>query len=385
MYSDFSRAKRRRVDNRGTKVRTAPSTVILSALRERISRLEGGARLPTVRDLMRSHRVSQATVQEALNLLRAEGLISSQVGRGTYVVKDGEGGEAAAPSAHIDSLLILSNASLNQRCVLVQDHIVGELSKTGSKVVQISYHDTGQLLDILTSIPDFDAAILQSHYESIPVRLLHLLQDKTRALVVDGHTISGVDIDRIGTDWEEALDIALEHLAELGHRSVGLVTLPTMAQPILSVRRAFERIGRRHRAQWPHLQSVILDGVLYPTQSVGAALKDALQAQRDDRGRLPFTAMITLAISDALGVQQCLADMRIGVPKDLSVFMLGHRDVPGEHFGAMTMAGSSYLQAAQQLIKVIRHRIASPDAPAQVVYLDCREAIHDSTGPAPKG
>ncbi len=158
---------------------------MLTALKEQIARLDTGARLPTVRDLMRSHKVSQATVQEALARLRDEGLLTSQVGRGTYVIKGGDKVRALDPArdSHLDSLLILSNASLNERCVLVQNQIVDELSRSGSKIMQMSYHDTGHLLDILTSVPDFDAVILQSHYENIPIRLLRLLQEKTRALV----------------------------------------------------------------------------------------------------------------------------------------------------------------------------------------------------------
>jgi DNA-binding LacI/PurR family transcriptional regulator len=356
------------------------------SLRDQIARLDDGARLPTVRELMRSHKVSQATVQEALIRLREEGLLTSQVGRGTYVVKDGnaaaqhDAGTGTGTGKHLDSLLILSNASLNERCVLVQNHIVGHLSRTGSKVVQISYHNTGHLLDILTSVPDFDAAILQSHYENIPIRLLNLLQGKTRALVVDGNSVAGVDIDRVGTDWEEALDLALEHLSELGHRSIALVSLDSMAQPILSVRRAFERISRRHKTDWEHIESIALGGVLHPTQQVGDALKTALGALVDRHGRLPFTAMATLGISDSLGIRQCLTEMAISCPQDLSLFVLGHHDVPTEHFGFMSMAGSSYLAAAKSLIEVIYKRIDAPRAAPQIVYLDCIAEFRESTG-----
>lgn len=363
-------------------MRAASSNTVLASLRDQISRLEDGARLPTVRDLMRIHQVSQATVQEALTRLRDEGMLTSQVGRGTYVVK---GGEASAASddgavAHLESLLILSNASLNERCVLVQNHIVEQLSRSGSKVVQISYHNTGHLLEILTSVPDFDAAILQSHYENIPIRLLNLLQSKTRALVVDGHSVAGVDIDRVGTDWEAALDLALEYLSELGHRSVALVSLVSMAQPILAARRAFDRISQRHETVWRHTQSIALRGVLHPTQRVGDALGQELSALLDEHGKLPFTAMVTLGISDSLGIRQCLEEMEIACPKDLSLFVLGHHDVPTEHFGFMTMAGSSYLNAAKSLIDTIRKRIAAPHEPPQIVYLDCISNARGSTG-----
>lgn len=359
-------------------MRASSSHTVLTALKEQIARLDAGARLPTVRDLMRAHKVSQATVQEALARLRDEGLLTSQVGRGTYVIKGGAGVSGSFSDPRLDSLLILSNASLNERCVLVQNHIVDELSRSGSKIVQMSYHNTGHLLDILTSAPDFDAVILQSHYENIPIRLLRLLQEKTRALVVDGHTVSGVDVDRVGTDWEEALDLALDHLASLGHTSVALASLDTMAQPILTVRRAFERMQRRPRAPWRRLYPLTLQGVLHPTQRVGDSLRGALEVVVRPDGTLPFTAVITLGISDSFGVRACLESMGLDVPRDVSLFVLGHLDVPSEHLGSVSMAGSSYREGAEQLIDVIRRRIGERSAPPRIVYLGCAEAIRDS-------
>lgn len=365
-------------------MRTESSNVVLHALYELVSRLDGGARLPTVRELMRNFGVSQATVQEALGRLRDEGLLTSHVGRGTYVLKGqsrGRPGSKPSRSApQLDSLLILSNASMNERCALVQNYIVEETSRSGSKVVQMFYHHTGHLLEILSSLPRFDAAILQSHYESLPVKLLHILQEKTHAVVVDGHTVSGVDIDRVGSDWEEALDLALRRLSELGHKSVGLVSLNTMAQPILSARRAFSRIGARPDRDLELFEPIVLNGVLHPTHRVDNPLEEALTGALDGQGKLPFTAMVTLGISDSLGIWQCLKRLGIRCPKDLSVFVLGHHDVPTEHLGVLSIAGSSHLEAAQKLMQIIRNRLASPDLAPQIVYLECRDVLRESTG-----
>lgn len=369
-------------------MRIAPSNVVLDALCSLIDRLDDGARLPTVRELMKNFRVSQATVQDAIARLREEGLLTSQVGRGTYVVKDGapraaRSRAAEATGERLDSLLILSNASMNERCALVQNYIADEMSRSGRKLVQMSYHHTGHLLEILHSIPSFDAVILQSHYDSIPIRLLHLLQEKALAVVVDGHTVSGVDIDRIGTDWEDALDIALHHLSGLGHRSIGLVSLNTMAQPILSVRRAFSRIGARSDSHLNLLPPVILDDLLHPTHRVEKPLEEALTALIAEHGKLPFSAIITLGISDSLGIRQCLNGLGLKCPQDLSVYVLGHHDVPTEHFGVMTIAGSSHIEAAEQLMQTIRRRLATPELAPQIVYLRSTEIVQQSTGKAP--
>lgn len=354
----------------------ATSDQVLDSLYARIDRAEDGARLPTVRELMRSFRVSQAAVQEAFDRLRAEGLVDSRVGRGSYVVKASTA--AASRRSSLDSLLILSNASMNERCVLVQNRIVSEMAQHGGKVVQMSYHDTDHLLELLASTPRFDAAILQSHYESIPVRLLGLLKAKTRALVVDGHSIAGLDIDRVGTDWEEALDLALGHLAGLGHHRVALISTDVIAQPILGARRAFARLARGRGLAAADARTVLLAGVKHPTVSIDAKLEAALAPLRRN-GHLPFTAAVILGVSDGIGLRQCLDRLDVGVPEDLSVYMLGHRDVPSEHFGILTMAGSSHVEAADQLTAVLRRRLADPDLPPQIVHLGTAEALRRST------
>lgn len=367
-------------------MRPASANVVLSALYELIERLDDGARLPTVRDLMKKYQVSQATVQEALERLRREGRLVSQVGRGTYVTR---GGSAAAPgneaddrASNLDSLLILSNASLNERCVLVQNYIVQEMSRHDAKVVQISYHHTDHLLEILSSIPNFDAAVLQSHYESIPIKLLNLLQQKTKALVVDGHTVSGVDIDRVGTDWEDALELALQHLVDLGHRSFGLVSINTMAQPVLAARRAFTRHAAIERDGFAFHAPIVLEQVQHPAHSVLDAIEQTLAPYLSD-GRLPFTSLITLGISDTLGVTQGLQKLGLRWPNDLSVVVLGHRDVPSEHLGVMTIVGSSQREAAERLVETIRRRIGEPALPPQIAYLRCDQVVHQSAGPRP--
>lgn len=361
-------------------MRNGSANIVLRTLYEMIEHLDDGARLPTVRELMKKHQVSQATVQEALDHLKGEGLLVSQVGRGTYVtrrgtVRGGDGGRGAG----LDSLLILSNASMNERGVLVQNHIVEEMSRQDSKVVQISYHHTDHLLEILSSIPDFDAAVLQSHYESIPVRLLHLLQQKTKALVVDGHTVAGVDIDRIGTDWEDALEMALPHLVDLGHRSFGLVSINTMAQPLLAARRAFGRHAAIERGRFNFHPPIVLERVHHPSHSVSDAVAETLAPLLSADGRLPFTALLTLGISDTLGLTQGLQRLGIEWPDDLSVVVLGHRDVPSEHLGVMTIAGSSQRKAAEKLIETIRRRIEQPLLSPQIVHLHCEQVVRNST------
>lgn len=60
---------------------------VAAALRQQITdgRLEIGAQLPSISDLMTTYNVSITVVRQALSQLRAEGLITSHQGKGSFV------------------------------------------------------------------------------------------------------------------------------------------------------------------------------------------------------------------------------------------------------------------------------------------------------------
>src|SRR5215218_4448013 len=62
-----------------------PADQIAIALRDLAATLPEGARLPSVRELMREHGASPVTVQRAIAALSAEGLVVPRPGRGTFV------------------------------------------------------------------------------------------------------------------------------------------------------------------------------------------------------------------------------------------------------------------------------------------------------------
>jgi DNA-binding transcriptional MocR family regulator len=68
---------------------------VVADLERRAAGLEPGARLPSVRELMAAHGVGPVTVQRAVALLAARGVVDPRPGRGTFVVR--RTAEAAAP------------------------------------------------------------------------------------------------------------------------------------------------------------------------------------------------------------------------------------------------------------------------------------------------
>ena len=361
--------------------------LVRGELRQLIKELDDGARLPTVRDLMRRFSVSQSTVQAALHELREAGNLSSQVGRGTFVVKKEQGrnresspsGRADSSAGDLSSYLMLSSSRLSGRSIIVQNSMHTALSNQGIDVVQMSYQDVDQLVRLLDGAPNFEVAILQSQYEMVPIRLLNLLHQKSRAIVADGHSISGLDLDVVGTDWSEAMDDALEHLTELGHREIALVTIDSQAWPILAAQRYFARVQNWRGTGLRVHPTLVMQNVAYPSHPIVEPLKRVLREQRSDSGRLPFTALLCLGIADGAGIRQAIEELEIAVPTELSVYLLGHCDVPSEHNYLFTMSGPTTGETVTALTKSIKDRLKKPGEPPKIVHLPVHRKLREST------
>lgn len=366
---------------------TNTGQLVRGKLRQLVDELEDGARLPTVRELMRRFSVSQGTVQSALHELRESGKLSSQVGRGTFVVKTDQPQRLTKPRAEVVEsaesdlmgYLMLSSSGLSGRSIIVQNGIYRALLDEGVDVVQMSYQDAGQLLRLLSTAPGFGAAILQSQYEVVPIRLLNLLKNKAGTIVADGHSISGLDIDVVGTDWTEAMDSALEHLTALGHRDIGLVTIASKAWPILAARRYFERAGNWRGTGLRVHPAMELRNVHNPSHSIIAPLKAAFAELKKKPGKLPFTALLCLGITDGAGLRDSFSDMGIAVPDDISVSVLGHCDVPSEHHHTFSIFGPTADETIAEIVNCIKERRKHPDSSPNIVYLPISHKLNCST------
>jgi DNA-binding LacI/PurR family transcriptional regulator len=158
-----------------------------------------------------------------------------------------------------------------------------------------------------------------------------------------------------------------------------LVTIDGHGRPILAARRYFSRLTNWRGTGLELHPPMTLSNMIYPTLPVTQALTSLLEGLLSDHGKLPFTALIMLGISDGAGVRQCLDNLSISVPNDLSVHLLGHCDVPSEHYRFFSMSGSNYRDAITDLIRCVHERIKQSDLQPQISYLPIQRVLHMST------
>lgn len=84
--------------------------------------LHAGHRLPTERDLADELRLTRSTVRNAMALLESDGVVSREVGRGTYLMVDPDVSVPARPVAPLVRAVTLRNVSPTD--VMVARHLI---------------------------------------------------------------------------------------------------------------------------------------------------------------------------------------------------------------------------------------------------------------------
>ena len=348
---------------------------IAGKLRQQLAHLNEGDRMPSVRALMAQYGVSQLTVQQAIKSLKADGLVFAQVGRGTFV---GRRSPTASPPPR--SVLVLSRLGPRERNEELAQAFHRIFARSGYRSAILSYVDLQHALEIIGGVHRFDACVVQPRLSSLPLQLLASLRARSNSVVIEGYSIVGVDVDLVATDWPRAVELAMRHLLDLGHRRIGFVT---QASPL----RAFAETARWFRAyhRWAGLattpDSVILVG---PGNEVELfdELYRKLHGAIDNTNRLPFSALIVHpGIFHGENLLASFTTHGVAVPEHMSLVLLGATNMRYEHVDHLAMAGCSTEQTAAAVAATIERRWAAPTEPYRDEYLEPELVIRNSTRP----
>lgn len=344
-----------------------------------------GDRLPTVRNLMTRFGVSQGVVQKAMAGLKARGLISAEVGRGTYFAGAAEPAIGTNPltESRAPSVLLLRRATSLRRGKRVLERLQARFQADGWRVVEMSYTDPRDALAILRTLPKFDCCVVQSTFETISIEMLVALQRKTRSIVIDGAALSGTEADAVGLEWGTSVGLTLERLERLGHSEIGLVTTSHFLLASELGRRQFLGSGGE-----PDRRMIV--GIpAWPHQDYERLAVDQIAALRRADGSFPFSALIVWGIESGQLFRKLLADRGLSVPGDLSVVLLGRTDLTSEHADFFDCIGSSTASQAEKLYQTIQRRRNDAEAEYRTFYLDSEirdgRSIAAPSGPVQPG
>lgn len=334
-------------------------------LRSLSLRATEGEKLPTIRQLMGEFGLSQASVQRVLDTLRDEGLIVSQVGRGTFFTggRPLDEGQSTRARGEGRSVILLRRPLQNLRGRLVLDRLQQALADHGDVTLEVAYSNPDHARQVLQTLPRFDACIVQNSFDIMPIDMIAAIRRRTDTLVVDGAWLVGTDVDAVGFEWGAPVERAVELMMATGHDRVVLVTT---ASAFLANEMGVHRY--RSLRQRSDQRSILAPEIRVPRlpprayeEAVVSALADASMLDRSGR-----TGLIVWGVESGQRFRTLLRDADMSVPQDLSVILLGRTDIAEEAAGFFHTIGYSAEQQADAVFARLLQRWEEPGAPYEL-------------------
>ena len=197
---------------------TPMQEAVLDRLRDLIRQYPAGSKLPTVRQLIVDYGVGQHVIQTALEKLRSEGLVTSHVGKGTFV------GNANLVKRRTRNVLTLLYEHPYLRGDVIARILHQRLSIDGHESMVLAYSNAANVMDILKSGTRYDAAILQPRSSAMSISLLALLKQRAEHVLIEGYAGEHLDVDSVSNDPARTVELLVDHLFGLGHKRVAWVT-----------------------------------------------------------------------------------------------------------------------------------------------------------------
>ncbi|HEX9877224.1 MAG TPA: LacI family DNA-binding transcriptional regulator [Gammaproteobacteria bacterium] len=200
--------------------------------------------------------------------------------------------------------------------------------------------------------------------------------DQGIPLVLVNRTVSRHNVSAVVNDDELGIELALQHLAQLGHRRIAYVGGPRTTSTGYVRHRAFLKRARELGLDVERRLAVNANAF---TAAAGEA---ALRRLLDSGG--VFSAVLTANDLLALGCYDALKRRGLRCPEDVSV--TGFNDMPyADRFDPpLTTLHIPQDELGVQAARLLLERIADPSAPAKLVRLEPRLIIRGSTTRAPR-
>ena len=273
-----------------------------------------GSQLPSIRDLIDTHDVSLPVVRMALDALVETGIIRTEHGRGSFVVRVPEGG-----TMRLLLFLLCNRSRLDPFFSRVLSGAERAASAAGCSLVfrQIEPDDLGGAARQLAALA-VDGVVCTGDID----------EDSYRALVDSGFpfVLAGgllrqqpapPEVRIIGSDNFQGARLATDHLLAAGHRRIGLVTGPIVARHWKLRRLGYEAALRE--ANVPFDSALTAES---PSDSADAAepVIARLLSEHPD-----ITALFAGNDRYALGAYRALRHLGRRLPRDLSI--VGYDDL----------------------------------------------------------
>ncbi len=341
-----------------TKTRTSKSLSIRHSL---LSQLKAGdyargGRLPPERALADQLGVSYMTVRKVINQLVEDGYLFRRVGQGTFVRRD-------VPEERIQKQIgFLCPAWESPEFTAFAMHLfkIAEANRWQPRMFHYrSWNDRliGDVIDRCDALMVFPTgAPLSPQVDS-------LFQTSKKPIVFLGSPMYVLGFDSVMGEPEREMDLAIDHLARLGHRQIGLVWQKMAEETATSMTQRTVNHWRRQMESLSGTQTIddLLIAVDVPRfEWPHKAIYDHLTGLFQKSRSLPFSAVVTI-IPWVWGTLAAVNDLGLKIPEDISVVAIGDREEAKFYRPKLTTVRVSEEEHIRLAWDLIQKRLNNPN------------------------
>lgn len=282
---------------------------LANLLRENLAAKADGARLPSVRAMMKRFHVSQHTVTSALGLLENDGMIERRPGSGVYASR-----QNAEPivcfcrpqnqNAHFD----LKEEALDKACRARGWHLI------------VDRFDALKV-DAFSEGASASAFIVPPELITFHSPLLQRLTAKGVPVVVMGRDTSGEPLDFVTGDDTPVIREFILGLKKRGHRRIAYLDCEPPFDEVRKRVESFLEICRANDIE----ESFVLDVRAQYGEDSTAKSESYLRRYLSRLGGrpLPFTALIAGSLAGSIPAPVVFRDAGCQIPRDVSLCSIG--------------------------------------------------------------
>lgn len=203
----------------------------------------------------------------------------------------------------------------------------------------------------------------------------HLLLERKLPVVFVNGFATGVDAPFVSVDDHVAMELAVSHLAHLGHRRIGLAIGPERFVPSARKREGFVRALRTH-LDLPEAEArEWISEAIFSVEGGGAATRELL-----DRGA---TAVVCGSDMMAIGAIRAVRSRGLEVPDDVSVVGFDDSGLVAFLDPPLTTVRQPVAQMGGTAVNALIDAINGQPVPSREYLFDPELVLRGSTGRAP--
>jgi len=342
-------------------------------LGEAIRFMAPGELLPTVEELKKKYKVSQVTITQAMERLRAQGVVERPFGRKRLAVSRA----GVRPQFRVTLIRPLWS-SPDYDTVTNAIYSLGQEQHFG---FNLHIYSDIENLNCEEALRNSDAGLIigEPLVRREQVAAFNRLR---KPLVFLRDKPEGVRANSIWVDDLVVGQMATKHLLDLGHTRIGVMLSeppnPSSSRRMRGWAMAMKRKGIRN------YEELIIDCSTQPGKNAIQASYERFDAWLDTN-RMPFTALFCVGWTGAIAAMRALREHKISIPDDVSLITFDSESLVCSFWSPpMTTVTMNVSKYAREAVQLVQHALNDPThQKVQKVVMKPELMVRDSTR-APK-